>query len=395
MNQKNQRGILIVKIALVIILVGYLVGIFINPQEIWAVTTGNYYRSDLITDGLDRYLEKQYPNVVFSNFILQGIISLISPDWRWIVYHNENSIVEFASIEDPYLRLTDTQPGELIDLVSWSPDGQTLVATTFTGTEKGLNNFISDKIILFRPIENGYLERHEFSLASVLKSGTPYISSHSNPFAWSPDRKLLAIMTHPASAIVIIDDQAKHVQTIPIQVKTTYPYLPTSDIYWTSKGLVYLYATSIDPKHYKLMLVDLENPNQHVEIMEVSGEYKPSILGNNGSYLLVSEKSSSPPKCKSTLLNIETLQIEKTKNTSNKCFVSRNRDFPNMLYVLLVTKNEEMYDEYWIFSWETTEFKKLFINDYLAVTGWNSTLDGIGVLRGKTGGGIELWVVKP
>lgn len=395
MKLSRERIILFGKIAIVIILVGYLVGLFFKPNEFWYTLTRDYSRSKQSIGGLETYVEKYYADAALSNISLQEITHRISPDWRWIVYHNENSNVEFASIEDPNVQLVDTQSDNYVNLVSWSPNGQVFVGGTLSGVREGyetLENYTSNKLILYHPREDGTLKRYEFLPASVYKSD--FLISQEL-LAWSPDGKYLAAMSHFDSGIIIIDTQGTHLQTI--QGTLASIESPISELYWTSKGLVYIvfhFKNSNDFK-YKMIFIDPNVPNQQIEVAEFDGNRDPNILGKNENDLLISEEENALPReCKLTLVNVETMEVAEINNVYKKCFRSFDNDLPNAPYSLLVTDTQEFDDQYWVFDWQTKELKELFIHELLAVKGWNSIFDGSGVLR-QIGGGIELWVIKP
>ena len=395
MKLTSQWIILFGKIAIVIILVGYLVGVFFKPNEFWYSLTRDYSHSKHPIDGLDNYVEKYYTDIAFSNLTLQEITHRISPDWRWIVYHNKNSNVEFASIENPNVQLADIQSDSHVNLISWSPNGQVFVGGTLTGIREGfesLENHTSNKLILYHPLEDGTLIRYEFLPASVNKSD--FLISHEL-LAWSPDGKYLALMANFDSGIIIVDAQGTHLQTI--QEKMVSIESPVSELYWTSKGLVYIvfnFNSSNDFK-YKLILIDPDAPNQQIEVMEFDRNRDPNILGKNDNHLLISEEVATLPReCKLTLVNLETREVVEVNNVYKKCFRSFDNDLPNAPYTLLVTDTMEIDDQYWVFDWKTKELKELFLGDILAAKGWNPVFDGSGVLR-RIGGSIELWVVKP
>jgi len=384
----NRRIKFIAEIVVVVALVGYIVNIAINPRKFRITDVTNYSQSEMNFDGLNEYVANNIPR---SAIIYR--LEIISPDWQWIAYLNKDSNIEFASIQNSSQILHDPQQEEISNPVSWSPDGQSFVATTLTGSDAGLPDNVTNKIVIFNLTADNKLERYEIHLSSVVTHGTPIIKNFRNRITWSPDGKFLAVITNASRSIIIIDSKANYLQTIPIRDGNAISNDTASNLFWIKNGLIYAYPDSYGSYYYRLMFVNPNEPLHHIEIIKTKGLAPPTILGIKDSYFLMANRLN-PQKYELLLFNYDTFQVEKSFSIPADIPERDSGDIQNAPYTVFITKNPGFADTLWIFDWATLELRKSWIENYIAVTGWNPKLGGIGVFIEKNNK-IQLWVVKP
>ena len=407
LNHNNQQ----INTSAKIIIVGILILCVFNltlDQKKFKVSGGiEQYQSQIKIDELNQYVTDNFSqgstyiysdysrlkNVSGTFYNFHFFTGLVSPDWQWVAFLNKDSFVEITSIQNPSIQLSIPQHEKIRNLLSWSPDSRSFLATIYSGPEPqpSYEKNAANKIILFTLTKDNEVQKHELDMHSIVPYGEPFIRNNINPISWSPDGKFIAAIANANRSIVIMNNQAKFLQTIYTQVESLSQDGIAENLYWVEKGLIYSYAAYSDSQSYKLMFLNPDEPKQQFEMIEVEGI--PTFLGSNETYLLIMVNPSFQ-NFKLLLFNYHTYQVEKTYNIPSEILEPTSGNASSTPYSVFVTKNSGFKDNLWIYDWDTMNLKKFYIEDYMSVIGWNQVLDGIGVFVEKNKD-IQLWVVKP
>ena len=149
MNHNSQRKNTMAKIIIVGILILYVFNLTLDQKKFKVSGGIEQYQSQIKIDELNQYVTdifSQGSTYIYSDYSrlknVSGTIynfhfftGLISPDWQWVAFLNKDSFVEITSIQNPSIQLSIPQHEKIRNLLSWSPDSRSFLATIYSGPE--------------------------------------------------------------------------------------------------------------------------------------------------------------------------------------------------------------------------------------------------------------------